>query len=319
MMASHNVFRAALVVCALTFALSAAAVSPEVVRAVADRPLVVTLVDGSQLDIEVVELGEERFIVIDGEGNVAELGYSEVTALRVRSSTTEVPLTPAETTPPVSSARAEQPDEAYLSAESQVPEEQAAQEEAGAGEAESFAGLYARFGLNSGYGRLRRVNWQDDVESVIRSQALNLGFNAAVGIRFASLFSFHLTLGVQRFFRVSERSGRIFDSDADSYFRPVDYRIRLVTIAPGVTFHFGGFLVSFSTGFAGTKVWGGQLSDGTSEWGFGGDFLVGYAVPISASARVGVGFSLNWVRIPEDEFGSRSTAATMGPQLFLTY
>lgn len=325
----------------LSFTSLASAVSPGVVRAVADRPLVVTLEDDTVLEVEVVELGEDTVIVMDGDGNVTELDYDDITAVRVNTAATSEAA--AEEAAAEEAARQEEQsvrERIEAAREREAARLEAARREAdaqretgpagsrtggwreseGPGEASDVPRFYGRFGLNVGYGSLRSVVADSGDSLGLRSQGLNLGFNAALGARVMESFALHLSIGVQRFLLVSDRgvaSGG--GTSIQSPFTSVDYRVRMMNVGVGATFEMEGVVASLSIGAAAERVWKGEFGSGTTDWGVGGDLLVGYAGTVASLVDVGVGLSLNWVRIPEDDFGLRTGGYTIGPQFFVSY
>lgn len=325
----------------LSFTSLANAVSPGVVRAVADRPLVVTLDDDTVLEVEVVELGEDTVIVIDGDGNVTELEYDDIAAVRVNTAVADEAA--AEDTAAEEAAREEEQsvrDRIEAAREREAARLEAARREADAqretgpagsrtgtwreeeiaGGGRSIPRFYGRFGLNVGYGSLRSVIADSGDSLGLRSQGLSFGFNAALGARVMEGLALHLNIGVQRFFLVSDRgvaSGG--GTSIQSPFTSVDYRVRMMNVGVGATIEMEGFVASLSIGAAAERVWKGEFGSGATDWGVGGDLLVGYAGTVASLVDVGVGLSLNWVRIPEDDLGLRTGGYTIGPQFFVSY
>lgn len=301
----------------LSFTSLASAVSPGVVRAVADRPLVVTLEDDTVLEVEVVELGEDTVIVMDDDGNVTELDYDDITAVRVNSAAA------AEETAAEEAVRDEEQsvrDRIEAAREREAARLEAARREADAqretGPAGSRTGtwreeepnqrerniprFYSRLGIQMGLGRGHYLGEQ--------TSSFAVGFGLAGGARVSESIAVHANFSFAEMLQDGE------------------YSSSMLHLTAGFTVFSGKFLFSMSLG-------GGALTNayvdalfsdftgvGATAWGLGGDFLFGGQKDYDVGVSIGGGLGLRWLFVGEDDEGNEGFGAlNVGPQFFISY
>lgn len=298
------------------------AVSPEIVRAVAERPVTLVLESGGKIDGDVLSRGEASFVVVDTDGEVYEIAYEDVKTIRVRTATE------ASAEAAVVTAR----DDAAAAYE-QASTREGRQEIAGdvsralpAREAgtQSSSRLYARVSLDLGFGSFRlnekyTDNWGDKASYSQRIRGLALGGDFALGAYVSESVAIHLNFGVRRIFVPALR---LKDNDSDGVltgtFGSTETRARSMNVGFGVTVLHGNLVFSASLGAGeGRYTNPGEASE--IRWGLGGDVMLGYAMRLGNSARIGAALATTWTTSFRDDDDYKVASYSIGPRFFFMY
>lgn len=286
----------------LAFSVSASAVSPSTIHAVADRPLVVTLADGTTRSVEVVAHDDASLVLVDADGEIHELSYDQVSEVRVDTAAERAQ--PAQEGAPLAVAGP--------FARRTIP----------------LPRVYMRLGMSMGFGSTRTVMSFPERENTTTRTGFDVGLHAALGLRISEKLSIHGNFGIRRSFRVTQNYSQFDSSDGPE--EQEGLVLRAMNAGAGVTFESGGLLASVSIGAGSARqVQNGDSGEANSllgtTWGLGGDVLVGYSFPLAREGSVGLGVHLAWMRSlkeeAEEEFGPDMTMGSfsVGPQLYIAY
>lgn len=296
----------------------------------------VTLYDQSTLQGRLAQIYDQEFVLIEDDGSVHELPYDAVFSLVPRGEEDEdivyeLPWTDEATNPrPYTSDGKDS--SGYLSDETQTDQRTTApapHDDSPYASMPWRGRLYARAAFQLGYARLSARGTpasSTGEKRTLQVQGVGPGLSFALGWVFHPQFAAHLSLSTQVMLETSSRA-RQRSADGQTHrepYRKAALNVSSLQMGAGLSYFHGPWIISTSFGAAHLDVTPRGVAHGYSEWGLGGEGLLGVQTTDWGSMNIGFALSIQWLAITTkhdtaEQIKEKARHFVVGPMLFASF